>query len=237
MIRSVSATVFLLALMASWSAAQSQTVTAHFDVAHQGGKSKGKDSSNVVVWLTTGVKSVGAPAGRPARLVQKNKTFSPHILVVPVGSVVEFPNRDPFFHNVFSLFEGKRFDLGLYEAGGSRMVHFDRAGVSYLFCNIHPEMSAVIVVVDTPYFGISDPAGDVSIPDVAPGQYTLRVWYEGSSAEQLQGLTRQVTISASSHALGNLRLAEAPSLQLSHNNKYDQPYETATPSSPVYVQR
>ena len=66
------------------------------------------------------------------------------------GSSVEFPNRDPWFHNVFSLFNGKRFDLGLYEAGSTRTVHFDREGISFIFCNIHPEMSAVIVVLRTP---------------------------------------------------------------------------------------
>lgn len=241
MVSRLIAKVLVLASLASLSLAQSQTVTAHFDVVHEGGgKGKAKDSSNVVVWLAPlapGIRPVNIAPSRPPRLVQKNKAFSPHILVVPVGSVVEFPNRDPFFHNVFSLFEGKRFDLGLYEAGGSRMLHFDRAGVSYLFCNIHPEMSAVILVVDTPYFGTSNSAGDVSIADVAPGQYTMHVWYEGSSAEQLQALTRQVTISASLHTLGNLRVADTPGLRLSHNNKYGQPYETATPSSPVYVQR
>jgi hypothetical protein len=87
-----------------------------------------------------------SPAQTP-RLVQKNKSFEPHILVIPAGSMVEFPNHDPFFHNVFSLFEGKRFDLGLYEAGTSRMVRFDRPGISYIFCNIHPEMSAVIITL------------------------------------------------------------------------------------------
>src|SRR5579884_454193 len=77
-----------------------------------------------------------------ATLVQKNKTFLPHVLVIPPGSTVDFPNHDPFFHNVFSLFEGKRFDLGLYESGTSRSVKFDRTGVSYIFCNIHPQMNA-----------------------------------------------------------------------------------------------
>ena len=232
------AKVLVVAWLGPLCLAQSQTVTVHFDVVHEG-KNKSRDSSNVVVWLTPVTpadKPMNSAENRPPRLVQKNKAFSPHILVVPVGSVVEFPNRDPFFHNVFSLFEGKRFDLGLYESGGTRMVHFDRAGVSYLFCNIHPEMSAVIIVVDTPFFGISNSAGDVSVGDVAPGQYTMHVWYEGSSPEQLQALDRQVSISDSSRAFGNLRLVETPGLRLSHNNKYDLPYETATPSSPIYVQ-
>ena len=81
------------------------------------------------------------------------------MLVVPAGSLVEFPNRDPFFHNVFSLFEGKRFDLGLYEAGTTRTVRFDRPGISYIFCNIHPEMSAVIITVSTPLYAIAKEDG------------------------------------------------------------------------------
>ena len=217
--------------------AQSQTVTAHFDVVREGSKSRSRDASNVVAWLTpaSGMVKPAAAQRQPLRLVQKNKTFSPHVLVVPVGGVVEFPNRDPFFHNVFSLFEGKRFDLGLYEAGGTRLVHFDRAGVSYVFCNIHPEMGAVIVVVDTPYYGLSNAAGDVIIPEVPPGNYVLNVWSEGSSPEQLQALSRRVTVSNGPHSLGSLRLTETPGLRLSHNNKYDLPYESPSPSSPIYV--
>ena len=125
-------------------------------------------------------------AQRP-RLVQRNKSFDPHLLIVPVGSVVAFPNRDPFFHNVFSLFEGKRFDLGLYEAGSTRDVHFDKTGISYIFCNIHPEMSAVVVALDTPYYGISDRHGQVVISGVPSGKYVLRVWHESALPETLAG--------------------------------------------------
>src|SRR6202035_4042889 len=89
-------------------------------------------------------------------LLQKNKMFTPHLLVVPVGSSVLFPNADPFFHNVFSLFDGKQFDLGLYEAGTSRSVRFSRQGVSYIFCNIHPEMSAIVLSLSSPYYSIAD---------------------------------------------------------------------------------
>src|SRR5256885_8877747 len=108
-----------------------------------------------------------------ARLAQHNKSFEPHVVVVPVGSVVAFPNRDPWFHNVFSLFEGKRFDLGLYEAGTSRAVHFDRPGISYIFCNIHPQMSAVVVTLNTPYWTFSDRNGHVTIANVPVGRYAL----------------------------------------------------------------
>ena len=105
-----------------------------------------------------------------AVLAQKNKAFDPSLLVITKGSSVEFPNRDPWFHNVFSLFNGKRFDLGLYEAGSSRTVHFDREGISYIFCNIHPEMSAVVVVLGTPYFSVTNKDGEFTIQNVPPGR-------------------------------------------------------------------
>ncbi|PYU63505.1 MAG: hypothetical protein DMG55_00240 [Acidobacteria bacterium] len=107
------------------------------------------DVSNVAVWLTPLDPSAERAASTTAakfvpKLVQRNKVFEPHMLVIHVGTVVQFPNKDPFFHNVFSLFDGKRFDLGLYEAGSAKSVRFDRPGVSSLFCNIHPQMSAVV---------------------------------------------------------------------------------------------
>ncbi len=122
-------------------------------------------AANVVVWLSP-IKPGGITPVIPARqsvyrLVQKDKMFTPHMLVVPTGSQVEFPNQDPFFHNVFSLFNGKRFDLGLYESGTSRSVRFDREGVSYIFCNIHPEMGAIVLALNTPYYGISGENGIV----------------------------------------------------------------------------
>jgi hypothetical protein len=126
------------------------------------------------------------------RLVQKDKTFTPHLLVIPTGSSVDFPNLDPFFHNVFSLFNGKRFDLGLYESGSSRTVHFDHDGVSYIFCNIHPEMSAVIVTLSTPYFEVSPADGSITLHAVPPATYEMHVWAEGSSAQDLNALSRRV---------------------------------------------
>ncbi len=196
------------------------------------------DASNVVVWLTPlsetpETKVGGQPTPPGFRMVQKHISFDPHVLVVPVGAVVEFPNQDPFFHNVFSLFNGKRFDLGLYEAGGSRTVLFHQPGISYLFCNIHPEMAAVIVTVNTPYYGISDPSGLVTIPNVPPGRYQLQVWHEHSLPKVLKSLRREVTVSESSRSLGIIRVAEATELGLAHKNKYGRDYER--PSSPAYT--
>ena len=128
---------------------------------------------------------VSSKAANPPQLLQRNKTFEPHVLIVPLGTMVEFPNQDPFFHNIFSLYDGRRFDLGLYESGTKRSVKFDRPGVSFLFCNIHAEMSAVVLSVDTPYFALSDRNGNVTIRDVPDGRYQMHVWYERSAPEQL----------------------------------------------------
>lgn len=195
------------------------------------------DASDVVVWLKpldrSGEGSAPeAPTHKKWQLVQHNKNFQPHILVVPVGAVVDFPNRDPFFHNVFSLFDGKRFDLGLYEAGATNSVRFDRLGVSYLFCNIHPDMSAVVVAVDTDYFGVSGRAGDITITNVPEGKYELHVWYERSLPEDLKNLTRTVTISSPSTELGSVRLPKNPSFSPTHKNKYGQDY--TPPPTPSY---
>ncbi len=218
--------------------AQEVTVTANVALVSSGKKSKPGNAGNVVLWLTptanAAPSSLPTPQGsnRP-RLVQKNKSFEPHVLVVPVGSVVEFPNRDPFFHNVFSLFEGKRFDLGLYEAGSTRNVVFDKPGVSYIFCNIHSEMSAVVIAVSTPYYGISDQHGRVAIPRVPPGRYTLRIWYEETLPEALNNLAREVTISEDASSLGAMRLP-ATNLPQGHQNMYGHDYPPALPDSPSF---
>jgi plastocyanin len=201
-----------------------------------------------VVWLTPIAIALAAgetaaapasPAGSPAatlRLVQKNKSFQPHILVVQAGSMVEFPNRDPFFHNVFSLFEGKRFDLGLYEAGTSRMVRFDRLGISYIFCNIHPEMSAVVITITTPLYAISNPAGQISLASVPYGRYMLRVWSEGMGPENEQPLTREITITNDASSLGVIRVPEVNGQRMAHKNKYGREYDEPTPNNSVYEQ-
>lgn len=196
-----------------------------------------------VVWLTpiasadppTPPNSVLGPAS--LRLVQKNKSFDPHVLVVPAGSSVEFPNRDPFFHNVFSLFEGKRFDLGLYEAGTTRVVRFDRPGISYIFCNIHPQMSAIVITVATPYYAIATRDGQISLSDVPYGRYQLQVWSEGMGAENTQPLTREVTISDNSTSLGVIHVPEASSQAMAHKNKYGRDYDDPVPGGSIYQQQ
>lgn len=193
------------------------------------GARKTLDLSNVAIWLVP-LEHIDAerhgptaPAKSP-RLVQRNKTFEPHVLIVPVGAKVEFPNKDPFFHNIFSLYDGRRFDLGLYEAGTTRTVVFDRAGVSFLFCNIHAEMSAVVVAVNTPYFALSNRAGEVNIYNVPDGRYQLNIWYEKSDPEYLKSLPRAVTVSGAERNLGTIEILENPEFTLVHKNKYGLDY-------------
>ena len=195
------------------------------------------DVSNVAVWLTL-LDPSAEPASTTAakfvpKLVQRNKVFEPHMLVIHVGTVVQFPNKDPFFHNVFSLFDGRRFDLGLYEAGSAKSVRFDRPGVSSLFCNIHPQMSAVVVTVDTPYYGVSDAEGRISIHEVPDGRYQLQVWSERSTPDSLKLAERVITISATTRDFGPIRILENPEFTLAHKNKYGQDY--VLPSNPDYL--
>ncbi|HEV2730332.1 MAG TPA: hypothetical protein VGV15_09895 [Terriglobales bacterium] len=224
----------LMLLCTGLVSAEDVTVTARVALRNTEG-SRSHDAGNVVVWLMP----ADAPdpsfgdSMRRARLAQHNKSFEPHVVVVPVGSIVEFPNRDPFFHNVFSLFEGKRFDLGLYEAGTTRDVHFDKPGISYIFCNIHPEMSAVVVAVETPYYGVSDRRGQIVIPNVPVGRYVLHVWYEAVLPETLSSLAREVTVSENTSTLGLLRLTEA-ALPQSHKNLYGREYDPPAPDNPAY---
>jgi plastocyanin len=191
---------------------------------------------SVVAWLKPVREADGrtaAPAASRARMVQQNRRFEPHLIVMPVGSVVEFPNKDPFFHNVFSMYDGKRFDLGLYEAGTSRSVAFNKPGVSFIFCNNHPEMSAVILTVDTPYYGVSDREGRITIPSVPFGRYQLQAWHEHYVPERAGDFPREVTVSATSQSLGAIRLTESDQVIAPHKNKYGQDYKPQPPS-PIY---
>jgi len=142
---------------------------------------------NAVVWLDAPNLPANASTGRIV-LDQRNLAFSPHVLAVQVGTTVDFPNDDRVFHNVFSFRDGKRFDLGLYPVGTLRRVTFDHAGLSRIFCNIHPNMAAYVMAVDTPYFAVSDDSGEFTIAAVGRGRYTFHAWRPG--APQLSGVWR-----------------------------------------------
>jgi plastocyanin len=186
-----------------------------------------------VAWLTP-LQGTVAPAfvaqGRYT-LLQKNRTFIPHLQVIPVGAVVQFPNDDPFFHNVFSLFEGKKFDLGLYEAGSSKSVTFPREGVSYIFCNIHPEMSAVVLALSTPLYAIAGANDAFVLRDIPPGDYKLHLWVEGVPQSVLEGLSRTVHVASHDLDLGSFSAPIARQKTMTHMNMYGKPYDKNAQSS------
>ncbi len=188
------------------------------------------DASKVVYWLVPrdGNAAPRVPNDQHTyQMAQRNKSFQPNMLVVPVGTAVDFPNYDPWFHNVFSLYRGKRFDLGLYEAGSRKQVMFDRPGASYIFCNIHPQMHAVVLAVDSEYFAISDKAGRVSIADVPSGKYELHVWYENAAPKSLEALKRRVEISEGNRSLPPVAISAVKQDPMKRTNKYGQGYDPA----------
>jgi plastocyanin len=137
------------------------------------------EMSRVVVYLES-VPGAAAPVVRaePYRMEQVGLTFEPHVLAIVRGSTVEFPNRDVVFHNVFSLSKAHTFDLGRYPSGSSRSVRFDTPGIVKVFCHIHSDMSAIIVVLDHPYFTTPDREGRYTIPGIPPGDYRVVPWHE-----------------------------------------------------------
>jgi plastocyanin len=212
---------------------QQSVLKAHIELLQNGHRVK--DASNAVVWLTplTGPAPEPRPQTSIPRLEQRDKSFHPALVVVPVNGKVEFPNNDPFFHNVFSLFDGKRFDLGLYESGTTRFVQFDRPGISYIFCNIHAQMSAVVIAISTPYYAVSNARGEITLADVPAGRYQMQVFHASAQPEDLQSYNREVTLTGTTFSLGALRLREADNLA-SHKNKYGRDYDPPSPDSPVY---
>ena len=148
----------------------------------------GKPVVDAVIWL----EAPEAPRTRtpkPAVLNQRDVQFYPHVLAVQVGTRVRFPNGDRVFHNVFSFHDGEQFDLGLYPVGMVKDVPFERPGLSRIFCNIHPEMAAYVMVVDTPFYAVSDDTGRFTIDNVPQGRYTYHAWRPGGDV-----LTDRVTV-------------------------------------------
>lgn len=138
----------------------------------------GEPTENVVVFLTGSPVPPFKVTRVPFVLDQRNLRFHPHVLPILRGSAVAFPNSDPIHHNVFSASAPRMFNLGTYPAGVSRSVTFDRPGVVEVLCNVHPEMSAYILILETPCFSTTDPKGFFHFPNLPPGVYQLHFWCE-----------------------------------------------------------
>jgi plastocyanin len=174
--------MFVLALTLA-TAAQAGTVS---------GKVAGA-GAGTVVWVDNPSGKTEAPA-KPFIMDQKGLLFTPHVLVVPVGGTVDFLNSDNVQHNVFwpSISGNKKLghNLGTWPKGEKRSFKFDNPGVVSLLCNVHPEMSAYVVVVATPYFTITDASGGYAIQNVPDGAHTITVWHEGMKQQ-----SKPVTVS------------------------------------------
>ncbi|NJN47617.1 MAG: hypothetical protein HC808_15335, partial [Candidatus Competibacteraceae bacterium] len=192
------------------------------------GENKRQDAAQVIVWLV-GVSSQQVPGtyGRDGQfsMASENKEFRPGLLVVPVGTTVEFPNRDPISHNVFSLSSGNQFDLGLYDAGTVKSVKFEQPGLVRVYCNIHSRMVGFIHVIAHPYHALTDSTGRFVIEAVPQGTYLLKTWEEKAGEQQHPA----VRIDDQTVAGLLLRVDARGFKPRSHLNKFGQPY--AKPSN------
>ena len=176
--------------------------------------------NETLVWLDAAGKAPKRP-GSTFALTTRSKAFLPHVLAVPAGSTVTFPNEDPITHNLFSLTPGNTFDLGLYRKGSGKTHKFEAPGVVNVYCNVHPTMSAVVHVMSTPYYGFADANGDYSF-DVPPGKYRLTAWNEqgGSAAADIE-------VAAAGKVAGTtlLTIDGRNARAVQHKNKFGQAYK------------
>ncbi len=167
---------------------------------------EGKGGTVGVVTLEPVGKKWAKRAPKQRIVEQRNREFLPHVMAVPLGSTVSFPNYDAVFHNVFSSSESKSFDLGLYKGGQARDVTFDKEGVVRIGCNLHANMAAFIIVVAAPHYAIADEQGKFKFGSLAPGKYTLRAW----SDKSLAPVTQEIVIKAGSNQVAVGVKADAP---------------------------
>ena len=177
------------------------------------------DLPDAVVWLEAPASQRRSVPPTRTEIGMESKRFIPRVRVVPLGSTVEFPNLDPFRHNVFSNIGPTGFDLGLYGRGERRGARFDRAGVQPIFCNIHSRMVAYVIAVATPHFAQAAPDGRFQLSNVQPGRYTLRSWHERGGET-----SREVDVTASGLADVELTLDARGYQPVPHKNKFGQAY-------------
>jgi plastocyanin len=204
-----------LAALAIAVPAAAGTVTGRVDLVDKPGRRA--DLTEVVVYLDD-VKMKPRPA--TATMVMKGKAFSPHLVAVPVGGTVQFPNEDPIFHNAFSVSGENRFDLALYKRPRSGAQTFQHPGVVKVYCNIHPQMSAVVVVRDNPFAQVESD-GTFSMENVPAGRHTVKAWHERAGEA-----AAEVTVPEKGTVTAALRLDATTYKREAHKNKFGKDYSS-----------
>jgi len=193
------------------------TITGKVELIDKGGR-KASDLSDVVVYVE-GARVKPRPA--TATMIMKGKAFNPRVVVVPVGGTVQFPNEDPIFHNAFSVSGDNRFDMELYKRPKVGSFTFQHAGIVKVYCNIHPQMSAVVVVRDNPLFTKAAADGAFTIENVPAGKYTVKAWHErGGEAGT------EVSVTDAGTAQAHFTLDGSTYKAVPHKNKFGKDYST-----------
>jgi plastocyanin len=195
---------------------------------------KQKDFSGVAVWLTPLNGRILGISHKHAQMLQKDKHFIPHVLAISTGTTVDFPNLDPIFHNAFSNFDGQLFDVALYPPGSSRSVLFDRPGIVRVFCNIHPSMSAIIVVANSNHIVTTESDGSFRFTNVEPGDYRIHFFHERATPETLARLAQTIMVSEGGYELPPIKISEAGYIPVAHKNKYGRDYPPDAETSDSY---
>ena len=190
-------------------------IVGRVELTEKGGK-KATDLSDVVVYVEN---SKARPKPAKEVLTMKSKSFAPHVLVIGTGTTVEFPNEDPILHNVFSV-SGDGFDLGLYKRPKSGSKTFDKPGVYTLYCNIHPQMSATVVVRDNPYFTTVAKDGAFRLAGLPAGEYKILAFHERAG----EGTPVAVKVAATGEATASLSLDATSYKRVAHKNKFGKDY-------------
>lgn len=204
----------LLALAANLGAA-----TVNGKVMFQTKRGQQPVVNETLVWLDPAGKTWKKPAAA-VTMTTRSKAFLPHVVAVPAGSTIAFPNEDPIAHNLFSLTPGNTFDLGLYRRGAGKSQKFANPGVVNVYCNVHPNMSAVVHVMSTPFYGFADANGNYSF-DVPPGKYRVTAWNEQGGSQ-----FSDIEVNANGTVTGaTLLTIDGRNFRLSqHKNKFGQAY-------------
>ena len=217
----VAAAVLMLARGAAAAAGRAD-LTGTLRLALPGGATA--PGADAVVWVAGVLRPAARSSAQPPAVASRDKRFDPHVLVVTRGTSVSFPNVDPIYHNAFTRTPGSEFDLGLYRRGAARAFTFKTAGLVRLYCNIHAQMAAYVLVLDPEdAFAVADATGSFRLPDLPAGRQVVHVWSEKGGEKELT-----VDVGAEGAAPLDVLLDASTYRPMPHKNKFGRDYPPAT---------